>query len=113
MPIAREDKPTTKRMISEEGQPSLTHYRVMERYRGHTLLALSLETGRTHQIRVHLSHLGYPILGDKLYGGETTRLDRQFLHAYRLSFYHPVDQKKMEFVAELPDELTTVLHNML
>lgn len=108
LPIAREDNPTIKRMITEDGQPSITHYWVEERLPGHTLLALQLETGRTHQIRVHLSHLGYPILGDSLYGGDSTLLDRQFLHAFHLTFYHPVKQKKMEFASKLPDELAIV-----
>lgn len=109
LPIAREDNPTIKRIITEEGQPSKTHYIVNERLPGYTLLTLQLETGRTHQIRVHLSHLGYPILGDTLYGGDSTLLDRQFLHAFQLAFYHPVQQKKMEFASKLPDELAIVL----
>ncbi len=109
LPIAREDSPTTKRLISKEGKPSATHYQVAERFPGHTLLEVRLETGRTHQIRVHLSHLGYPIIGDSFYGGDTTLLNRQFLHAFRLVFEHPVSNEKMEFDAELPDELSSVL----
>jgi len=109
LPIAREDKPTARRMISKDGKPSITHYRVEERLPGHTLLAVRLETGRTHQIRVHLSHLGYPILGDFIYGGDTALLNRQFLHAFRLAFNHPVNQKEMEFTSELPKELADVL----
>ncbi len=112
LPIAREDSPTTKRLISKEGKPSVTHYQVMERFSGYTLLEVRLETGRTHQIRVHLGHLGYPIIGDSFYGGDTTLLNRQFLHAFRLVFYHPINSKKMEFTTEIPEELTRVLSEM-
>jgi 23S rRNA pseudouridine1911/1915/1917 synthase len=109
LPIAREDKPTARRMISKDGKPATTYYQVEERLLGYTLLAARLETGRTHQIRVHLSYLGYPILGDFLYGGETAYLKRQFLHAFQLNFKHPVNQEEMTFTSMLPDELEIVL----
>lgn len=112
LPIAREDKPTIKRIITQEGQPSVTYYSVKKRLPGYTLLELQLETGRTHQIRIHLSHLGYPVLGDTLYGGGTELIDRQFLHAFRLSFYHPVRQKEMIFTSHLPEELAAVLREI-
>lgn len=112
LPIAREDNPTIKRIITMTGQSAVTHYSVKKRLPGYTLLSLQLETGRTHQIRVHLSHLGHPILGDALYGGESTLLKRQFLHAFRLAFYHPVRQKEMVFTSNLPEELTAVLQEI-
>ena len=109
LPIGRADEDTTKRKVSPSGQVSITNYKTLEKLSGYSLLDVQLDTGRTHQIRVHLSHLGFPILGDYLYGGESTLLKRQFLHAYKLKFYHPVQEKMIEFTSELPDDLLAVL----
>ena len=114
-PIAREEGRTTKRFVAEYGQKALTYYKVLERFQNHTLLELILETGRTHQIRVHLSHMGYPVVGDVLYGAGTNEekvdilIGRQFLHAYYMSFPHPSLQQKMEHTLELPAELKNLL----
>jgi 23S rRNA pseudouridine1911/1915/1917 synthase len=105
----------------ELGKPSVTIYRVREIYDGFTLVELELKTGRTHQIRVHLSHIGYPIVGDDMYGGRPVRLgdiadwkrpdadrtivDRQALHAARLSFTHPITHKPVQFEAPLPADM--------
>jgi len=96
------------------GRPAVTHYRVLAASDKVSLLEVTLETGRTHQIRVHLSHLGHPILGDKTYGGvsELSRaagLTRPFLHATRLSFPHPSDAHRIEVTDPLPDDLTAAL----
>ncbi len=118
-PIAREEGRTTKRIVAASGQSALTYYRVKERFENHTLLEIVLETGRTHQIRVHLSHFGYPVVGDVLYGGDVSedKLDflpgRQFLHAYHLSFPHPRSKQMMEYTLELPPELKNMLKRVL
>lgn len=119
LPIARVAGRTTKRLISSEGQRAITHYQVRERLMdkventGYTFLDISLETGRTHQIRVHFSHLGHPLVGDTMYGGiATTDLGRQFLHAYRLAFDHPVTGERKEFSQELPEDLAAYLANL-
>ena len=74
-------------------------------YGPHTLVALKLETGRTHQIRVHMQYLGYPLIGDYLYNPDMKYISRQALHSYRLSFLHPISQKPLSFTASLPDDM--------
>jgi len=91
-----------------EGKHSVTHYRVVQRFKDFTLLELTLETGRTHQIRVHLAHLGFPILGDRTYG-LAANFPRQALHANRLGFEHPVTKKFLSFESELPEELHALI----
>lgn len=95
LPVGKPVEGDIKRAVMLDGYPSVTRYQVIERFdKGYTLLRLSLETGRTHQIRVHLSHIGHPVVGDTLYGGEDGELiDRQALHAEQLIFLHPVTQK--------------------
>lgn len=105
LPIYRDGDGAYHRVIDERGQESRTEVQVVERCNGYSLLLLKLLTGRTHQIRVHLSHLGYPIIGDELYGGEMTILERQALHAFYISFTHPVLGHPMEALAELPADL--------
>ena len=108
LPIGRPDPVDVRRGVMENGSPSVTHYRVLERFEkyNYTLVELLLETGRTHQIRVHMSHIGHPVLGDHLYGGENVNLiERQALHASRLSFTHPITKEPLEFEAPLPDDM--------
>ena len=102
--------------VRSDGRPAVTHYRVLKRFRAHTLVRVELETGRTHQIRVHLAHIGYPIVGDPDYGGRRRfprahspelvaaleGFKRQALHAARLKLEHPVSGKEMEWEAPLP-----------
>lgn len=113
LPIGRPDPDDVRRGVLEGGAPSVTHYRVLERLKGHTLVELLLETGRTHQIRVHMSHIGYPVLGDHLYGGENVLLiERQALHAAHLSFIHPMTKHKVEFSAELPEDMKKAIDKL-
>ena len=113
-PLGRPDPERVERGVMENGAPSVTHYKVLKRYEtGYTLVELLLETGRTHQIRVHMSHIGFPILGDHLYGGENPWLiERQALHARYLSFYHPVSGKWMEVEAPLPDDMLETIEKI-
>ncbi|QIB69600.1 RluA family pseudouridine synthase [Aminipila butyrica] len=113
-PLGRPDPERVARGVVEGGQPSVTHYKVLERYEpGYTLVELLLETGRTHQIRVHMSHIGHPVLGDELYGGENPWLiERQALHARFLAFRHPVTRQPMEVEAPLPPDMQAVLDKL-
>lgn len=109
LPIARH-KIDRKRMDVEfvDGRDACTIYKVLRRFEDFTMLELKLATGRTHQIRVHLSHIGYPIIGDKTYG-LAKGLNRQALHAKMLSFVHPVTGKRMEIDSELPKDMQEVI----
>jgi 23S rRNA pseudouridine1911/1915/1917 synthase len=125
-PIGRHRSQRTRMAVRGDGRPAVTHYRVLKRFRAHTLVRAELETGRTHQIRVHLSHIGYPIVGDPDYGGRR-RLPagaspqliaalegfrRQALHAARLKLEHPVSGKEMEWEAPLPADMEALLKVM-
>ena len=122
-PIDRHPAERVKMAVRQGGRESVTHYRVIKRYRANTHVRVQLETGRTHQIRVHLSHIGYPIVGDRVYGGRlgmpkgaTEELQvalrefpRQALHAARLKFEHPVTGRAIECTAPLPDDMVQLL----
>lgn len=105
LPILRPDAAKRRRIVDPGGQKALTHYRVLEEYPDHTLLELKPETGRTHQIRVHLSFLGHPICGDLLYGYASTLIDRQALHAGSLRFIHPRSGGEVFLDAPLPEDM--------
>jgi 23S rRNA pseudouridine1911/1915/1917 synthase len=92
-----------------DGKPSITHFRVLKRFKKTTLLEARPETGRTHQIRVHLKNLGYPVLGDSVYGVAWPHIDRQALHAKELGFVHPKTKKKLHFKSDLPDDMASLL----
>lgn len=107
-PIDREDG--LKRCVSESGKRAVTHYRLLETCGGYSLVELELETGRTHQIRVHMSYIGHPLLGDWLYGTEDKELfPRQALHSSYLELIHPVTLEKLCFFAELPYDMREFL----
>jgi len=116
-PIGRDPKHRTKMAVVPDGRPSVTGYRVRERFTGWTLLELDLVTGRTHQIRVHLDAIGHPVAGDPVYGTGTSRrgpagLGRLFLHAWRLELTSPSDGHLIRATAPLPPELETVLDGL-
>ena len=92
-----------------QGETAITHYRVVEEKNGHSLVSLRLETGRTHQIRIHMKHLGYPLIGDYLYNPDMEYIGRQALHSHKLSFPHPITGEEMEFIAALPEDMQSVL----
>ncbi len=122
-PIGRHRSLRTRMAVRRDGREAVTHYRIEERFRGHTLLRVQLETGRTHQIRVHLAHAGFPIVGDPLYGGRRRQVAgagatlqralaafrRQALHAQRLALDHPVTGRHHTFEAALPLDLRALL----
>ena len=109
-PIGRTGSSLIERKIDfENGERAVTHYRVVEEQNGHSLVSLILETGRTHQIRVHMKYIGHPLVGDYLYNPDMEYIDRQALHSHRLSFTHPVTGEKMEFTAPLPADMRKIL----
>ncbi len=115
-PIARHPRHRKKMAVMESGREAVTRYRVLKIFDRYSLLKLKLETGRTHQIRVHLSHLGYPVVGDETYAkgarGDLPRnlISSHTLHAYRLNFKHPRSGKALQFVAPLPEDFRSVLY---
>ena len=85
----------------QQGERAVTHYRIVEEKNGYSLAARVLETGRTHQIRIHMKYLGYPLIGDYLYNPDMERISRQALHSYRLSFIHPIDVYKRQILMRM------------
>lgn len=114
MPIARSNKDRTKMAVSKNGKNAITHFEVIERFDDYTLLKVNIETGRTHQIRVHLSQIGYPIVGDFVYsnGKNPFGVEGQMLHSYRLEFKHPISGKEMKLEAKLPEYFEEVLEKL-
>ena len=122
-PIGRHRSDRLRMAIRSDGRPARTHYRVLERFRGHTYLKLQLDTGRTHQIRVHLAHLKYPLVGDPVYGSRLARtrgsgealntalrgFKRQALHAAGLAFDHPASGERLSFEAPIPADFAGLL----
>jgi 23S rRNA pseudouridine1911/1915/1917 synthase len=98
--------------VVRKGRPSSTAYRVIKYYGSYTLLEIRPKTGRTHQIRVHLSAIGFPVVGDAVYGGPTELLSRQFLHAAQLEFNLPSSGEHRRFESPLPADLTRVLQKL-
>ncbi|HEY0211966.1 23S rRNA pseudouridine(1911/1915/1917) synthase RluD [Acerihabitans sp.] len=125
-PISRHPSKRTLMAVSPMGKPAVTHYRIMEHFRVHTRLRLRLETGRTHQIRVHMAHINHPLVGDPLYGGRPRPpkgasdafvgllrgFDRQALHATMLRLYHPITSIEMEWHAPLPQDMVELIAAM-
>ena len=123
-PIGRDSKDRIKQAVSSNGKDATTHYRVIDRFKSHTHVKAILETGRTHQIRVHLSHIGYPLLGDPMYGGRVRfpkkaseilkesllGFKRQALHSKKLTLNHPSTGELMSWKAPLPDDMLKLLN---
>ena len=105
-PIGRKEASTIERIVDyENGERAVTHYKKIAYKNGFSLLSLKLETGRTHQIRVHMKSIGHPLIGDFLYHPSSTEMNRQALHSYRLTFEHPITGKPMCFTAPLPEDM--------
>lgn len=107
-PIGRKQDSIIEREVRTDGQYALTRFKVIERKNNVTKVSLTLETGRTHQIRVHMAYLGHPLVGDDLYGGGTEKIDRQALHCHELSFIHPFHKRLLEFCAPLPQDMANI-----
>ena len=125
-PIGRHRSQRTRMAVRSDGRPAVTHYRVLKRFRSHTMVRAELETGRTHQIRVHLAHIGYPVVGDPAYGGRRrvpagagaelvdalAGFKRQALHAARLKLAHPVTGREVEWEAPVPGDMGGLIEAM-
>ena len=114
MPIARSTKDRKKMAVSKDGKNAITHFKVIERFNEYTLLELQIETGRTHQIRVHMSYIGYPVVGDMVYsnGKNPFGVKGQMLHSYMLSFRHPMTKEILKLQAPLPKYFEDVLNKL-
>ncbi len=108
-PIMREKESIIKRIVHPSGERAVTHLSVEKIFDDKTLVKLRLETGRTHQIRVHLSHIGHSLVGDFLYGEETNEISRPALHSQRIEFLHPITRQRMMFESELPDDILNLM----
>ena len=114
MPIGRSTKDRKKMAVTKTGKEAITHFKVLKRYEDYTLLEVKIETGRTHQIRVHLSEIGYPIVGDEVYsnGKNPFKVKGQMLHAAKLTFKHPTTNKELTFEAPLPKYFIEILDRL-
>ena len=108
-PIARKENSAIERCIDfQNGEQAVTHYQLITSREDYSLLKLSLETGRTHQIRVHMKYIGNPLLGDYLYNPDFSKIQRVALHSYRLNFIHPITEKTMDFSIPLPEDMANL-----
>ena len=114
MPIGRSTKDRKKMAVTKNGKQAITHFKVLKRYSKYTLLEIKIETGRTHQIRVHMAEIGYPVVGDAVYsnGKNEFGIEGQMLHAYKLDFMHPITNKHMELTAPLPQYFEEILKKL-
>ncbi len=108
-PIARQPESTIQRMVAPEGKPALTHYETLTANKYGSLIFLTLQTGRTHQIRVHLAHIGCPLLGDDLYGGSRDIISRQALHACQIQLQHPISKQQLNIYCPPPADMTNII----
>lgn len=109
LPIARKENSIIERCVDKNGQIAITDYKVLSEFDNFSVVECFLQTGRTHQIRVHMSAIGHPLLGDNLYGNSSTLINRQALHSYKVSFIHPVTKQIMSFSCDLPDDMKLIL----
>lgn len=109
-PLSRKPGSIIERFIDfKDGEKAITHYRLLSYKNGHSLVSLHLETGRTHQIRIHMKYLGYPLIGDYLYNPDMNLIKRQALHSYRMTLNHPMTREKMTFTAPLPEDMSAII----
>ena len=108
-PIARKENSIIERCVSETCDTAITHYKVLKRNDNFDVIECILETGRTHQIRVHFAYLGHSLLSDTLYGVSSPLINRQALHAYEVEFIHPITKQKVKYIADIPDDFKNIL----
>lgn len=111
-PIGRDKQNRERMSVVEDGKHAITHMKVLKRYDGYTLVSCVLETGRTHQIRVHMAYIGYPIHNDPVYSKKEADSFGQFLHSYKMNFIHPITKKEMEFICPLPNHFEDFLKEL-
>ena len=105
LPISRKDGSIIERCIDKDGQRAITHYQVLKEFQNYSLVKCKLQTGRTHQIRVHMKAIGHPIVGDTLYGNASTLINHQALHSYKIECLHPVSKENLTFMADIPEDV--------
>lgn len=109
-PLSRKEGSIIERTVDfEHGEEAITHYKLVKKENGHSLVSLQLETGRTHQIRIHMKYLGYPLVGDYLYNPDMEHITHQALHSYHMEFPHPITGQKMTFTAPLPPDMSAII----
>ncbi len=111
-PIGRKQDSIVEREVTEMGKEAITHYRIISSWEKYSLVEITLETGRTHQIRVHFSHINHPLAGDDLYEGKTEIINRQALHCHELTFQHPYTNELLSFRTELPEDMTRAIEKL-
>ena len=112
-PIGRDPKDRKKMTVTaENSKEAVTHLKVLKRYKEHTLVSLKLETGRTHQIRVHTKYIGYPVYNDPVYTNKKTTEFGQFLHSHKMEFIHPITKEQMSFECPLPNEMQEFINSL-
>ena len=111
MLLLLEEGSIIERCVSETGDIAITHYKVLKRKTDFDIVECILETGRTHQIRVHFAYLGHSLLGDTLYGTSSSLINRQALHAYEVEFTHPLSKKKVKYITTVPEDLNKLMEN--
>ena len=109
LPIGRKENSIIERCVCSDGDIAITHYNVLKSLKNTSVVHVTLETGRTHQIRVHLSNIGPPILGDTLYGNPSSVINRQALHAYKVKFIHPITGLNVEYIATIPSDIKSII----
>lgn len=109
LPIGRKENSIIERCVCSDGDIAITHYNVLKSLKNTSVVHVTLETGRTHQIRVHLSNIGHPILGDTLYGNPSSVINRQALHAYKVKFIHPITGLNVEYIATIPSDIKSII----
>lgn len=107
-PIGRKENSIIERCVDSRGSPAITEYSVIKELDNMSLIYLYLQTGRTHQIRVHMAHIGHPIVGDTLYGLKSILINRQALHACKVSFIHPISKKQINLEATVPQDMESL-----
>ena len=108
-PIARKQGSIIERCIAQDGDTAISHYTVLEELKDCSIVLYNLETGRTHQLRVHSKYIGHPIIGDTLYGRTSPFISRQALHAYKIEFIHPITKANLEFITDIPDDIINLI----
>lgn len=108
-PIARKEGSIIERCVNSNGDNAITHYKVLKRTANYDIVECILETGRTHQIRVHFAHIGHSLLGDTLYGTHSDLIKRQALHSYEVDFIHPITKQNVKYIADIPEDLKNLL----
>lgn len=109
LPIGRKENSIIERCVCSDGDIAITHYNVLKSLKNTSVVHVTLETGRTHQIRVHLFNIGHPILGDTLYGNPSSVINRQALHAYKVKFIHPITGLNVEYIATIPSDIKSII----